>query len=100
MCSNTLLMLSVIVGTDENAIIEVLAGHINYERQEIKKMYKTMFGQVNRSREFWIIVITIYRVNKTVETFVISTCIWIVYLQAIDDATCIVFGEVILYLSN
>lgn len=41
-----------------------------------------------------------YRVNKTVETFVISTCIWIVYLQAIDDATCIAFGEVILYLSN
>lgn len=33
------------LGTDENAIIEVLAGHINYERQEIKKMYKTMFGQ-------------------------------------------------------
>lgn len=48
MCSNTLLMLSVIVGTDENAIIEVLAGHINYERQEIKKMYKTMFGQVKQ----------------------------------------------------
>lgn len=48
MCSNTLLMLSVIVGTDENAIIEVLAGHINYERQEIKKMYKTMFGQVEQ----------------------------------------------------
>lgn len=43
-----LLMLSVIVGTDENAIIEVLAGHINYERQEIKKMYKTMFGQVKQ----------------------------------------------------
>lgn len=41
-------MLSVIVGTDENAIIEVLAGHINYERQEIKKMYKTMFGQVKQ----------------------------------------------------
>lgn len=33
------------LGTDENAIIEVLAGHINYERQEIKKIYKTMFGQ-------------------------------------------------------
>lgn len=48
MCSNTLLMLSVVVGTDENAIIEVLAGHINYERQEIKKMYKTMFGQVKQ----------------------------------------------------
>lgn len=48
MCSNTLLMLSVIVGTDENAIIEVLAGHINYERQEINKMYKTMFGQVKQ----------------------------------------------------
>lgn len=46
-------MLSVIIGTDENAIIEVLAGHINNERQEIKKMYKTMFGQVyNGSREF------------------------------------------------
>lgn len=39
-------MLSVIIGTDENAIIEVLAGNINHERQEIKKMYKTMFGQV------------------------------------------------------
>ncbi|XP_022318148.2 annexin A4-like isoform X1 [Crassostrea virginica] len=33
------------LGTDEDAIIDVLAGHINYERQEIKKMYKTMYGQ-------------------------------------------------------
>ncbi|XP_061167857.1 annexin A4-like [Saccostrea echinata] len=33
------------LGTDEKVIIDVLAGHINYERQEIKKMYKTMFGQ-------------------------------------------------------
>lgn len=43
--------------------------------------------------------------NKTVETFVISTCLKrlllvLVFELSIDDATCIVFGEVILYLSN
>lgn len=31
MCLNILLMFSVIVGIDENVIIEVLVGYINYE---------------------------------------------------------------------
>lgn len=85
-------MLSVIIGTDENAIIEVLAGHINYERQEIKKMYKTMFGQVyNGSREFWITVITIYKVNKTIKTFV-SNRICIVHLQASEELVVLVLS--------
>ncbi|KAK3090767.1 hypothetical protein FSP39_014475, partial [Pinctada imbricata] len=32
-------------GTDEDTIIDVICTHCNYERQEIKKMYKTMYGQ-------------------------------------------------------
>lgn len=31
MCLNILLMFNVIVGIDENVIIEVLVGYINYE---------------------------------------------------------------------
>lgn len=31
MCLNIMLMFSVIVGIDENVIIEVLVGYINYE---------------------------------------------------------------------
>ncbi|KAK3576860.1 hypothetical protein CHS0354_012915 [Potamilus streckersoni] len=33
------------LGTDEKAIIDILAGHCNRERQELKTMYKTCFGR-------------------------------------------------------
>ncbi|KAL3867660.1 hypothetical protein ACJMK2_040531 [Sinanodonta woodiana] len=33
------------LGTDEKAIIDILVGHSNRERQELKTMYKTCFGR-------------------------------------------------------
>lgn len=35
-------------GTDEKAIIDVLAFRSNEQRMQIKLMYKTMFGRVSR----------------------------------------------------
>ncbi|KAL8596935.1 hypothetical protein ACOMHN_027881 [Nucella lapillus] len=34
------------LGTNENHIIQVLSGHNNKQRQEIKQMYKVAFGRV------------------------------------------------------
>lgn len=34
------------LGTDENAIVQVIASHTNQQRQEIKEKYKTMYGKV------------------------------------------------------
>jgi hypothetical protein len=34
------------LGTDENAVVEVIASHTNEQRQEIKDKYKTMYGKV------------------------------------------------------
>ena len=33
-------------GTDEDAVIEVVAKHNNEQRQEIKSQYKQMYGEV------------------------------------------------------
>ena len=35
-----------VAGTDEDAIIRVLSGHSNRQRQVIKDTYKTSFGRV------------------------------------------------------
>lgn len=35
------------IGTDERVIIEVLTGHNNNQRQDIKKKYKALYGRVN-----------------------------------------------------
>ena len=37
-----------VAGTDEEAIIRVLSGHSNRQRQVIKDTYKTSFGRVCR----------------------------------------------------
>ena len=37
-------------GTDEKAIIKVLANRSNYQRQEIEKAFKTMYGKVNMTQ--------------------------------------------------
>ncbi len=34
-------------GTDEDAIVKIVADHTNKQRQEIKAVYKTMFGRVS-----------------------------------------------------
>lgn len=39
-------MKSVIVGTDEKAIIQVIGHTSNKQRQEILIMFKTMYGKV------------------------------------------------------
>ena len=36
------------VGTDEKAIIEVIRSHSNEQRQQIKTMFKTMYGKVGQ----------------------------------------------------
>lgn len=38
------------LGTDENVIVEVIGGHTNEQRQEIKDKYKTMYGKVRDSK--------------------------------------------------
>jgi len=35
-----------IVGTDEKAISDLLSARSNAQRQEIKKLFKTMYGKV------------------------------------------------------
>ena len=35
-------------GTDEKAIIDILAYRTNDQRQQIKQMFKTMFGKVSK----------------------------------------------------
>lgn len=35
------------LGTDENAVVEVIASHTNEQRQAIKDKYKTMYGKVS-----------------------------------------------------
>ncbi len=39
-------MLLVVVGTDEDAILQLLTARSNSQRQEIKATYKTLFGKV------------------------------------------------------
>lgn len=42
-------MKSVIVGTDEKAIIQVIGHTSNKQRQEILIMFKTMYGKVKNT---------------------------------------------------
>ena len=37
----------IFTGTDEKAIIEVIRSHSNEQRQQIKIMFKTMYGKVS-----------------------------------------------------
>lgn len=39
-----------LTGTDEDTITKITAEHTNQQRQEIKAVYKTMFGRVRLSR--------------------------------------------------
>lgn len=40
---------SVTVGTDEDAILQLLTARSNTQRQEIKAVYKTLYGKVGLS---------------------------------------------------
>jgi hypothetical protein len=35
------------LGTNEKALIDILASHNNAQRQALKKKYKTMYGKVS-----------------------------------------------------
>ena len=41
-------MYFMILGTDENALIDIIANRCNRQRVEIRLRYKTMYGKVSR----------------------------------------------------
>lgn len=47
-------------GTDEKAIIQVLAHRVNSQRQEIATHFKTMFGKVSNIKVFLFTSLTLY----------------------------------------
>lgn len=47
-------------GTDEKAIIQVLAHRVNYQRQEIAMHFKTMFGKVSNISFFYDNILLYY----------------------------------------
>ena len=47
------LYLCVCAGTDEAAIIQIMASHSNEQRREIEKQFKTMYGRVRNTVDYY-----------------------------------------------
>ena len=73
-------MCSVLAGTDEKAIVDILGYRTNDQRQNIKMMYKTCFGRV--SAFFFCLLVFIFHSSFFMDSLWLCLMVTVNRIQA------------------